>query len=169
MHWILFSSLRFISSPLIEQRAMNLWEILSAFKTSQIANSGCILNNKKFRRNFNVYVACSCSPLPSLYRYRCQDVWFQAEKTKERKISTKLTDELKQKNVYLANISIPSLSLIQSFAQQKILPTVFFIVIYLKCQYGTELNSFRVVNRQPKSPKRSYVNVETQFKYNMRT
>lgn len=34
--------------------------------------------HKKFRRKFKVYVACSCSPLPSLHRSRCQDVWFHA-------------------------------------------------------------------------------------------
>lgn len=118
---------------------------------------------------FNVYVACSCS----LYRIsstiwlpRCMvsGFWGWRRQKKEReKISTKLTDELKQK-MFILCIFFRLLLDWKSFAQQKISlttwtterPTVFFIIIYLKCQYGSERIVLAfvlrfVVNRQPKS------------------
>jgi hypothetical protein len=66
---------------------------------------------------------------------------FHAEKKtqkKREKSRGKLTDELKQKNVYLVNASD------KNPFTTKDSPTttsLFFIIIYLKCQYGTELNS----------------------------
>lgn len=83
------------------------------------------------------------SPLPISL---CQDVWFRAEKGREDKrskkeISTKLDRWIETKKKCLS-CAYFRLLFRQSFHNKRFSPTsVFFIIIYLKCQYGTELNS----------------------------
>lgn len=126
--------------PCTIRRAIHLGEILSALRISQIANSSCILN--KSTRNLSL--CCMFLLLcPSLYRSalpRCT-VWFgpkkkSSPKTKEKrrkKISAKLTDELKRKMFILCILLSPSSSSIEIVS--------FFIIIYLKCQYGSASES----------------------------
>jgi hypothetical protein len=69
------------------------------------------IEQQKIPANFNVYVACSCSPfaISSPISAAKTHVWGfrpkkRGETQKKREESRgKLTDELKQKNVYLVN------------------------------------------------------------------
>lgn len=102
------------TSSLHKHRAIHLEQILSPLEISQIANSSCILNSKKFRQILMFMLHVLAPLLPSLHRSRCQDVWhvwgFRPKKnTKEtRKISRKIDRWIETKNVYLVNTSIKS-------------------------------------------------------------
>ena len=85
---------------------------------------------------------------------------FEAEKRgetqkKREKSRGKLTDELKQKQQEMfISANVPSFDKNPFATKDSPQPqtSLFFIIIYLRCQYGTELDSCFVfaVNRQPR-------------------
>lgn len=124
-----------------------LHEILSAGEASRIAAAQLGLHiehksEKNSGENLMFMLHVRCSSLPSPYRSlpslaRRMD---SAERQKRKKsLSTNLTDELKEK-MLISRIFPPSA--IQSLRNKRFFPAECFIIIYLKCQYGSEQNSF---------------------------
>ena len=136
---------------------------------SQIANLSCILNSKKIPANFNVYVACSCSPLSissPISLPRCFGVYGlwgrkkRGETQKKRENLGKLTDELKQKMFISLNASIKVLF---ATKDSRFAPTTNVVVLYynlfeMPIWFGIEfLPAFRCKSSTPKEVRRSYV------------